>query len=469
MVTSLHGCRRRGLNADAQRLAERHKEFSFSAFLRVPLRLCVKTGLECCTAILHYSRRLRRDLWMNCLAKRLECVQLAGAFVSCEAVQKREQAPRTPNASRRGFTLLELVGVLAVMAILAACLVPVAVKRLDISAWSTETASLSAMADALKLYIVRSNSIPYQNQWAIAISGQLGLAPNQITNTPRNYSRAYLIDAGGWLGTAQGSPPWNQSATGTTNAPVGARLMILSTVAKALPISSGPLAFTAFDDIWNTPLRAKPSTWASWGGRGEDLVIQRINLDPLFCRVILSPIDWTSSGSFAIETNGTASTINAVTTNSGPLTFWYLQGTVLRLYDTNTGPGSYTLETKSIVQADCSYVFENAAWRGQLSALGTNGPFPNAIAYSAAVAANNFTALANQFQACNRNGSLSLNFQDSTLEVVGTFYAFMNDYNSWAQLNFPIGWTNNPSAALNALTSDRTNIQTIIGPGRMSQ
>src|ERR1035441_10588861 len=157
MVTSLHGCRRRGLNADAQRLAERHREFLFSAFLRVPLRLCVKTGLAlvaanpCCTAILQYSRKLRRSLWMNYYAKRLACVQLAGAFVSCEAVQKREQAPRTPNASRCGFTLLELVGVLAVMAILAAVLVPVAVKRLDISAWSTETASLSAMADALKL------------------------------------------------------------------------------------------------------------------------------------------------------------------------------------------------------------------------------------------------------------------------------------------------------------------------------
>ena len=33
-------------------------------------------------------------------AKRLECVQLAGAVVRRETVRKREQAPRTPNASR---------------------------------------------------------------------------------------------------------------------------------------------------------------------------------------------------------------------------------------------------------------------------------------------------------------------------------------------------------------------------------
>jgi hypothetical protein len=40
---------------------------------------------------------------MNCYAKRLECDQLAGAFVGRGAVRKREQAPRTPNASRSGL------------------------------------------------------------------------------------------------------------------------------------------------------------------------------------------------------------------------------------------------------------------------------------------------------------------------------------------------------------------------------
>src|SRR6266545_3729370 len=34
------------------------------------------------------------------VAKRLECVQLAGAFGSAWGCGKREQAPRTPNASR---------------------------------------------------------------------------------------------------------------------------------------------------------------------------------------------------------------------------------------------------------------------------------------------------------------------------------------------------------------------------------
>src|ERR1017187_9554491 len=39
----LAGCE--GFNAETQRFAESRREVFFSAFLRVPLRLCVKTGL----------------------------------------------------------------------------------------------------------------------------------------------------------------------------------------------------------------------------------------------------------------------------------------------------------------------------------------------------------------------------------------------------------------------------------------
>ena len=248
--------------------------------------------------------------------------------------------------SRRGFSLIEFIGVLAVIAVLAAALVPAVIKRVDFTAWSSETASLAAMADALKLYIVRSNAIPDQTQWSTAIGSQLGLSPNEITTTPRNYSRAFLIDTSGWLGTAPfSSGYWTQSPIGTTFTS-GARLMIVSTVAgPPLPVTSGKPGYAAFTNIWNTPLRASPWPTTTWNGRGEDLVT-RINLDPMFCRVILNPIDMNHFGSFAIENNGTVSSINAVT--SVPSDSWYLQGTVLRLYDNNTGPAN--LEIKAVLQ-----------------------------------------------------------------------------------------------------------------------
>jgi hypothetical protein len=57
-------------------------------------------GQECPRSCLRLFRRLRGFLGMNCRAKRLECVQLAGAVVMPGGARKREQAPRTPNASR---------------------------------------------------------------------------------------------------------------------------------------------------------------------------------------------------------------------------------------------------------------------------------------------------------------------------------------------------------------------------------
>jgi hypothetical protein len=49
--------RLRRFNAKAQRFAEIRREFFFSAFLRVPLRLCVKTGLALVAA------------WLRCVLR----------------------------------------------------------------------------------------------------------------------------------------------------------------------------------------------------------------------------------------------------------------------------------------------------------------------------------------------------------------------------------------------------------------
>jgi hypothetical protein len=51
-------------------------------------------------ALVQYARKLGRFLWMNCHAKRMECVQLAGAVVRRGVVWKREQAGRTLHTLR---------------------------------------------------------------------------------------------------------------------------------------------------------------------------------------------------------------------------------------------------------------------------------------------------------------------------------------------------------------------------------
>ncbi len=51
-------------------------------------------------ALAFSTRSLRSVLLMNCHAKRLECVELAPSFGPPHTLPQRQQAGRTPNASR---------------------------------------------------------------------------------------------------------------------------------------------------------------------------------------------------------------------------------------------------------------------------------------------------------------------------------------------------------------------------------
>src|SRR6266542_2765424 len=63
-------------------------------------------------------------------------------------------------ASERAFSLIEMIGVLAVIAILAAVLVPALIRQMDKIAGDQESASLKSFGDALLQSILRNRVIP---------------------------------------------------------------------------------------------------------------------------------------------------------------------------------------------------------------------------------------------------------------------------------------------------------------------
>ncbi len=328
---------------------------------------------------------------------------------------------------RAGFSLLELIGVLAVLAILASLLVPVFVRRIDQAARVRDAAELSGMATALRSYILRTGQIPDQPNLVSALANEMAVSATQILTNSRNFRRAFLVDPNLWIASGL---PYVQSSitngTGTTDANgvaiagLNLRVLVLSSLAVPLP------ATIDFSNAWSTPDGSIPSTW-TWSGRPDDLKIQRVDFTPLFKRVILNPVDTFHFGSLAIESGGQESFTNPVTqvlSNS-----WYLLGTALRLYDTNNPPG---MQMKAVVQSDTSYVFENGAWRGQLAGWGTNGPIP----VSPSPAANLFTMFSANLSAAPLNPNAFGTNGNSTLAILGDFYTFMTNYNSWAQGGF---------------------------------
>src|SRR2546428_8872166 len=76
---------------------------------------------------------------------------------------------RTP-ASGRAFSLIEFIGVLAVIAILAAVMVPALIRQMDKIAGEQESAALNSLSDALQQSILRNRYIPSERDWATNIS-----------------------------------------------------------------------------------------------------------------------------------------------------------------------------------------------------------------------------------------------------------------------------------------------------------
>lgn len=342
-------------------------------------------------------------------------------------------------ARARAYSLIEMIGVLAIIALLAAALVPVAIKSMDRATWSRENASLGAMADALKQYIVDSKSIPDQDGWVQAIGSQLSLATNDIALTPRNWTRVYLIEPGGWLETALTSGPWRQNAGGISLAPTNARVLLLSTLARDLPLSSGKPSAADFNAIWDTPQGAQPTgtSYANWPN-GADLVIQRINLQPLFHRVLLVN-GAGGQGYFSIDGNAPPAAVPPG--GSGTNTF-YIEGTVLHLY---TNSLSTDLVVNEIVHSDMSRVFEYGVWRDQISMGVTNIPASTPTILG---------GLAGQFVTNSFPSGIKWG---STPQTTMTFVmGFMDTYTAWAN-NTPRCF--NDGAAIGVIMDDLNKLE----------
>lgn len=252
--------------------------------------------------------------------------------------------------NRAAFTLLEFIGVVAVLALVAAMLAPVVIKRMDRAALTRETADLAAMAEGLEQHILRNQTIPAPATLAQDVGNEMSLSAGDIATTPRQYNRVFLADPSLQLGG--GGLPYTQTTNGTPR-PFTARLMMISTIAKPLPtITSGQ-----FNNIWDTPEGTTPSGWTTWTGQGEDLRIKRINLEPLFHQLILINHDDDAVGQFSIGNSGPMS----VPTNGLGWNSFYLDGTVIGLHDEFGA-----IQARDILKQSISYVFEFGKWRGQV-------------------------------------------------------------------------------------------------------
>src|SRR6266550_2516453 len=96
-------------------------------------------------------------------------------------VQGSTSTPVCGKPAPHAYTLIEMIAVMAVIAILAAVMAPTIIRRVDRAAWTKETAELNAIADAFTQSILRTKTIPSETTWAAAVASQMSLPVSAIT------------------------------------------------------------------------------------------------------------------------------------------------------------------------------------------------------------------------------------------------------------------------------------------------
>lgn len=281
---------------------------------------------------------------------------------------------KTTTARRaRAFSLIEVIGVLVVIMILAVAVTPSLLAVLDKANKDNEALALQQIAAGLQSYVTGTNSfggtncahgIPDTNGWMAAVAGELGwLGANVSTNAPGN-PRIYLPDPLLSIGGVGSGLPYTQTVAGLTNLPVNARVLILS------PMNASPAINSAadFSNVWNSADTTYPNT-----------KIQRVDFTPLFVQLTLNNSAYLSQTAYyGIDGSGAQ-----LLPGGPPFIAYFLQGTVLSLTNTD---GTFQ---NQVLNENCSFFFENRAWHGTffLSTPGQpHGPMDLEAAYESFMA-----------------------------------------------------------------------------------
>ena len=367
---------------------------------------------------------------------------------------------RAKNRRELAFTMIEMIGVLVVIALLAAILLPHLIRQMDQIAGNRESAYLQSLSGAFQQSILRNRSISGNTNWPSIVATELGVDISNVTTNSRKQMRVMLIDPSMQIGVNGGRVPYTQNNAGSTVtngsgnviAPVRARVMILSSMGPALPAfpANGIPTDNDFTNIWNVAERMVPPTpvFTNWTGSGDDLKIQRINLSPLFVRLVLTTYAATNSsssllGRYSIDWQATNTVpVNAITNPAG-IEGYFIQNSILGLHKDSASGG--VLDSQQVLIRNNSFVYDERVWRGSITGISPLGGM-------------DIGSVVDKFLAAYQNPRAPTNQQ---VTVVQSMVNYMNAYGTWAAAGFPRAGNNPPAYMSAAQSAMRTAVQTL--------
>lgn len=250
-------------------------------------------------------------------------------------------------AGTQGFTLIELIGSMAVIAILAAAIAPSVIDDVKRARRDKESQQLGVLRDHLERYIVTVKQIPQRPAaaWTAAIASMATLPLSKVEFNERGFRRGYYVDPRFFTGTDTAFHGYTQQA-GLSNPPVSPRIMLVSLLTANAP--AAPTTNAAFSAIWD-------QTGAATLVESPDVKIERLNLRSAFQRLIFSN-EQSAQTAYQLE----AGAQNAIPAASGAidglLTRYVIVNTRVGLY-ANPFPGG-ALDQVFIADEDKDYAFQ---------------------------------------------------------------------------------------------------------------
>ena len=324
---------------------------------------------------------------------------------------------RNPTRLRRhlralaqsGFTLIEVVGVLGIIAILAAVVTENVLKRIKLAHQNTEVASMTAVGGTLQTSIKRTKSIPAATNLASAVATYLSQSVTKVKTTVSGNTRLFLVDPNFRVGTNSAlTPPYTQSSDGSVQ-PISPRVLVLSSLGPALPAIEQDAG--AFANIWNTAPNGVPAGWpAAWAGRGQDLQILRLDMGSSFHRVILENLDLYHVAPYSIETTNTLTSVPVGSRKE----MWFIDSTVINFHYNDS-----SLQAREYIVEDVSYVYENGGWRRYLW-------------YGPSISSGWFGQMVDAFLAAQSPPGTTRRYSNQQW-VIDAMYTFLYDFGQWSQ------------------------------------
>jgi prepilin-type N-terminal cleavage/methylation domain-containing protein len=205
-------------------------------------------------------------------------------------------SPQPRQTGKFGFTLIEMIGVLAIMAILAAAITPNALRTLDRAAVRAEADTLHNLGEQVKLYLRDNGIAPTAANWNTVLATYASLSPADLLynrrqnipdvppNDPRTQTDVVYANGRNFITRVFILEPVVFPALPTKAMLISSMRNGVLLPAALLPTPNPSISAVDFASVWSTPDGYVPVVpgWAAWNNYAQFLVIERINLAPVY-------------------------------------------------------------------------------------------------------------------------------------------------------------------------------------------